>query len=174
MFDEDEMFEDIDEETDDSFPDEDDDDFQERSYADPNEKTSSFLDDPWPRTALILILIGLGFVLLTPNAIWSQWYGYLITTYGLLALVAVSSGISLGVWRDAGGSRLRWGGLTNLLVVLVCGVVGTLDAIWMVTTGESILPGSNTPVLGLAAVIVLFSLYTLWLIQRTFKTEPSA
>ncbi len=168
MFDEDEIFEDITEEDEDK-----EEDYEERSYADPNEKGPSFINDPWPKTVFILIMIGFGFVLLTPSAIWSQWLYYLIITYGLLVLVGVSSVISIGVWRDAGGSRLRWGGLTNLIVVLVCGVIGTLDAIWMVTTGTSVLPGSNTPVLGLAAVIVLFSLYALWLIQRTFKTEAT-
>ncbi|MHA2425404.1 MAG: hypothetical protein ACXAEF_11485 [Candidatus Thorarchaeota archaeon] len=174
MFDEDELFEEIDEEEEDTFPDNEDDDeeeYEERSYADPNQQTTSFLDDPWPMAAFILIIIGLVLVLFTPPTIWSAWHYYLIVTYGLIVLVVLSSVISLGVWRNAAGSRLRWGGLTNLFVVIISGVVGVLDSISIVTTGVSIIPGSNTPVLALAAVIVLFSLYTLWLIQRTFTAE---
>ncbi|MHA1907544.1 MAG: hypothetical protein ACW98Y_09645 [Candidatus Thorarchaeota archaeon] len=179
MYDEDEMFEDIDEEEEDTFPDEADydegeaDNYPERTYAEPEERLESFLDDPWPRMAFILIVIGLGLVILTPNAIWSTWYLYLITTYGLIVLAGVASIISIGVYRNAEGSRLRWGGITNLLVVLISGAVGVADAVSIVTTGSSILVGSSTPLLALCVVIILFSMYTLWLIQRTFTADAS-
>jgi hypothetical protein len=177
MYDEDEMFEDIDEE-DDTFPDEDDynedsvDNYPERTYGEPSERFA-FLEDPWPAMAFIFIIIGLVIVIFTPPTIWSAWHYYIVTTYGLILLAGVASMISLGVWRNAEGSRLRWGGLTNLIVVLAAGVVGVVDAIMVITTGSSILVGSTTPLLALCVVIILFSMYTLWLIQRTFTAEAS-
>lgn len=175
MFDEDEMFEEDDEDVEDdeyfSDEDEEDNEMEERSYAAPNETLSSFINDPWPKTVFILLLIGLAFVLFTPNSIWSLWHYYLVTTYGLIVLVGVSCIISLGVWKKAGESRLRWGGVTTLIVDVISGVVGVLDSISVVTTGSSIIPGANTPILALATLIVVFSLYTLWLIQRTFNVE---
>ncbi|MFW9909008.1 MAG: hypothetical protein ACFFEF_10565 [Candidatus Thorarchaeota archaeon] len=156
---------------DDTFPD-DNDSYEERSYATPAERVSSFVHDPWPKTAFILIVLGLSLSLLTPPAIWSQWVYYLLATYLLLVLVAVASINSIKVWTGAEGSRLRWGGLTNLIVVIVSAAAGVWDAILMITTGVSLIPGSNTSVILLAAVIVAFSIYTLWLIQRTFSAEP--
>ena len=178
MYDEDEVFEDFDEEEeDDTFLDEEDemDNYPERTYPEPSEPSDrfAFLEDPWPMMAFIFIVIGLAIVLFTPSAIWSVWHYYIVTTYGLILLAGVASMISLGVWRNAEGSRLRWGGLTNLIVVLAAGVVGVVDAINLIMTGSSILVGSSTPLLALCVVIILFSMYTLWLIQRTFTAEAS-
>ncbi len=169
------LFDDLDEEEEDVFfPDEDEEEIQERSRPSPMDvigDASSFMDDPWPPVAFILILIGFGFTLLTPVDIWSVHHYYLVTTYLLIVFVAIAGVISLGVWKKAAGSRLRFGGLTNLLVVIVCGIFGTIDTIMVVTTGLPLIPGTTTPVLALAFVIVIFSLYSLWLIQRTFATD---
>ncbi|MFW9933580.1 MAG: hypothetical protein ACFFDR_13095, partial [Candidatus Thorarchaeota archaeon] len=166
---------DVDEEEEDVFfPDEDEEEIEYRrgtSALNEIPDKPSFMDDPWPPIAFILILIGFGFTLLTPVDIWSQHVYYLVTTYLLLVFVAIASVISLGVWKKAGGSRLRFGGITNLLVVLICGAFGTVDTLLVVTTGNPLIPGTNTPVLLLAFVIVIFSLYSLWLIQRTFATD---
>jgi len=171
MFNEDDSI-DVFDEDEDTFPDDELVPDEERSYQDLIKEPSPFSDDPWPKTVFIIIMIGFGFTLLTPPDIWSQWHYYLVITYGLLVLAGISSVISIGVWNNTAGSRLRYGGLTNLLVVLICGVLGTLDTILMITTGESVVPGSGG-ILALAAVIVLFSLYSLWLIQRTFNVDKS-
>ncbi len=172
------LFEEMDDEEEDAFfPDEDEEEIEERSRPSPMKvmgDEKSFLDDPWPPIAFILIIIGFGFTLLTPYDIWSQHHYYLVVTYLLIVFVAIASVISLGVWRNSGGSRLRYGGLTNLLVVLVCGIFGTADTILVVTTGLPLIPGTSTPVLALAFVIVIFSLYSLWLIQRTFSADKSS
>ena len=176
MIDDEEFFEEDEDEEDEFFPDEDEEEIAERSrpsFSEVLSSESSLLDDPWPMTAFVLIIIGFGFTLLTPADIWSANVYYLVITYLLLVFVAVASVISLNVWREAGGSRLRFGGLTNLIVVIVCGIFGLVDTILVVTTGLPLIPGTNTPVLALAFVIVLFSLYSLWLIQRTFNAEPS-
>ncbi len=177
MYDDDDFFEeDEDVEEDAFFPDEDKEEIEERSRPSFDEvlsDRSSFLDDPWPITAFILTVIGFGFTLLTPVEIWNANHYYLIVTYLLLVFVAAASVISLNVWKQAAGSRLRFGGLTNLLVVLICGAFGLIDTILVVTTGYPILPDTNTPVLALAFVIVLFSMYSLWLIQRTFNADPT-
>lgn len=156
------------------FPDEDEEEREERQRPPPErfmDDTHNFMEDPWPPAAFILILIGFGFTLLTPIDLWSQHVYYLVTTYLLIVFVVIASIISLGVWKKAGGSRLRFGGLTNLLVVLICGVFGTLDTLLVVFTGVPLIQGTTTPVLLLAFVIVIFSLYSLWLIQRTFATD---
>lgn len=133
--------------------------------------TVPFIEDPWPKTVFILMLIGFGLTLFTPPALWSAWNYYLMLTYGLIVLVSVASVYSIRVWKAPTRSRLRYGGFANLFVVLACAVAGLLDAFVTITTGTPILSVSDTPILVLAFVIVIFSLYTLWLIQRTFATE---
>ncbi len=159
-----------------SSPDEEEEDIEalnlpRRSYEPEPSSRVPFVEDPWPRIVFILMLIGFGLTLLTPPALWSMWNYYLLLTYGLLVIVAVASLYSIKVWKAPTGSRLRYGGLANLFVVLACAVAGLLDAFVTITTGVPILPGSDTPVLFLAFIIVIFSLYTLWLIQRTFTAE---
>ncbi len=173
MFNEDDNIDIFDEDEDAvTFPDEELSDDEERSYDDLIKERSAFSDDPWPPIVFILMLIGFGFVLLTPPDIWSVWHYYLVITYGLLVLSGISSVISIGVWNNTQGSRLRYGGLTNLIVVLICGGMGTLDTLLIIATGDSLIPGSGV-ILLLATVIVIFSLYSLWLIQRTFNVDQS-
>jgi hypothetical protein len=157
-----------------SFPEEEEEDLKglnlpRRSYE--PIATEPFIEDPWPKTVFILMLIGFGIVLFTPPVVWAAWNYYLLLTYGLIMLVAVASIISIKVWKASVGSRLRYGGLANLIVVLSCGVAGLLDSFVTITTGVPLVTISDTPVLVLAFVIVIFSLYTLWLIQRTFAAE---
>ncbi len=177
---EEDLFEDDydEEEMDDSFPDEDEDDIiDDRDLyipeAEPSEdKWSKFLEDPWPKTVFILMLIGFGFVLLTPTDIWFANVYFLATNYVLLIMASVGGVFSIKIWKEAEGNRLRWGGITNLIVVLVSAIVGTADTIMWVTLGSSIIPGAENTVLALATVIVLFSIYSLWLIQKTFQRTP--
>ncbi|MHA1962919.1 MAG: hypothetical protein ACW99U_22245 [Candidatus Thorarchaeota archaeon] len=142
----------------------------ERSYPVLSE-TPSFIENPWPKVTLVLILIGLGFTLLTPPAIWSNWVYFLVVNYLLIVMAGAGSAYSVKVWKTAAGSRLRYGGMTNLVVVIAAAIIGTLDTISWMINGTSIVAGVNTPILALAAVIVLFSLYSLWLIQRTFQGD---
>ena len=141
---------------------------EERSYSVPSEKPS-FIDDPWPKVTLVLILIGIGFTLLTPPSIWSVWLYFLVVNYLLIVMAGAGAAYSVKVWKAAEASRLKYGGITNLIVVIVAAIIGTLDTISWMTNGTSLIGGVNTPILVLAAVIVLFSLYSLWLIQRTFQ-----
>jgi hypothetical protein len=131
---------------------------------------ASFVLDPWPKTAFILIVIGFGFDLLTPPAIWSVYVYWLVMNYALLVLVAVAAVQSIKIWVLGAGSRLRWGGITNLALVVGSGVLGTLDTISWLGFGSSIVPGYDSSLLLLSAVLVIFSLYTLFLIQRTFNS----
>jgi hypothetical protein len=142
----------------------------ERSYPVLGE-TPSFIDNPWPKVTLVLILIGLGFTLLTPPAIWSDWVYFLLVNYLLIVMAGAGSAYSVKVWKTASGSRLKYGGITNLVVVIAAAIIGTLDTISWMINGTSIVAGVNTPILALATVIVLFSLYSLWLIQRTFQGD---
>ncbi len=158
-----------------SFPDEDEEDIavdsDSLSVTEGSGK-GSFMDDPWPPVAFFLIIIGLLLTTLTPADVWSQHVYYLAATYLLVVFVAISSVISLGVYRNT-ATRLRYGGVTTFIVDIVCGIFGIIDTFLVVFTGTPLLLGATTPVLAIAFVIVVFTLYTLWLIQRTYATEAS-
>jgi len=127
--------------------------------------------DPWPRIVFILTLIGLGIALLTPPAIWSIWNYFILGDYFLIVFVGVAIVFSLQTWSKAGTHRLRWAGPTNAIVALLCGAIGTLDtASWMVY-GAGLFAGIESPLLSLLIMLVIFSLYSLWLVQRSFGKQ---
>ena len=167
-----------------TFPDEDEEDDEveevgEEEYAQieevfsehGKEGFSGFMTDPWPPVVFILTLIGLGIVFLTPPAIWSVWNYFILGDYILIVAVGVAIVFSLGVWNKVGTHRLRWAAPTNVIVVLLCGAIGTLDtASWMVY-GAGLLAGIDTPLLSLLIMLVIFSLYSLWMVQRSFGQQ---
>ena len=172
--DEDTFFEDDEyeeEEEEDSFPDEED---YEEDY-DPADalyetgsRLESFADDPWPQTTFILVVIGLALVLLTPPDIWFAWNYFLIADYFMIIIGGAAVAYSIVTWVRAGNHRLRWAGLTNLILVLALIIVATLDTFSWVVNLQSIIPGISTPIISLALVLAVFSIYSLWVIQRNF------
>lgn len=133
---------------------------------------SGLMIDPWPRVVFILTLIGLGIVFLTPTAIWSVWNYFILGNYLLIVFVGVAIVFSMVIWSKAGTHRLRWAGPTNVIVVLLCGAIGTLDTASWMSSGAGIFAGIETPLLSLLIMLVIFSLYSLWLIQRSFGHQP--
>ena len=174
-FDEDETEEDLD----DTFPDAEEDEVEETSgygdavsYPSDSQKWAKFIVDPWPTIAFVIIVVGLAFTVLTPPAIWALWSYTILLNYGLIAMAAIATVNSIKVWVTAGGSRLKYGGLTNVFLVIACAIAGTIDTIFWMFFGVSFIPGFTDPILMLCMVLVLFSMYSLWLIQRTFVQEP--
>ena len=167
------------EEAEDDFPDEEfeeeeDDDFVpiDDYYKPRGEKLAKFVEDPWPPTTFILVIIGLAMVLLTPPAIWAIWNYFLISDYFMIILGSAAIAYSLVTWSRAGKHRLRWAAVTNLFLVLLLIIIATLDTFsWMVNL-QSIFPGVETPIISLALVLAVFSIYSLWVIQRNF-TQPT-
>ncbi|MFW9844907.1 MAG: hypothetical protein ACFFEV_10045 [Candidatus Thorarchaeota archaeon] len=182
------FFEEDEEEEDATFPDEDvaDEDIAEdedediidvvdtefRSYDEPSGSwLANFLADPWPPTVFIITVIGLGIVLLTPPDVWGP------NRYGILGLffliVAAFAGIvfSLITWQRAGTHRLKWAGPVNIIVIVISTVVGTIDTISWITTGVGMIPLLETPLILLCFMMVFFSLYMLWMIQRSLDPE---
>lgn len=165
-----------------TFPDEDEEDIEEVDegeyeaieevfsdrYA---EKSSGFILDPWPRIVFILTIIGLGIVLLTPPAFWAIWNYFILADYFLIVFVGVAIVFSLATWTKAGTHRLRWAGPSNVIVSLICGGIGTLDTASWILSGTGLFAGIDTPLIGLCMVLVIFSLYTLWLVQRSFGPQ---
>jgi len=179
--DEDTFFEDDEydeeEEQEDSFPD--DEDYEEEDY-DPADalyesrgsRLESFANDPWPRITFILVVIGLVMVLITPPDIWFSWNYFLIANYLMIIIGGVAIAYSIVTWVRAGEHRLRWAGLTNLILVLALISVATIDTLSWVVNFQSIFPGIQTPIISLALVLAMFSIYSLWVIQRNF-TQPT-
>ncbi|MHA1963729.1 MAG: hypothetical protein ACXACG_04425 [Candidatus Thorarchaeota archaeon] len=179
--DEDTFFEDDEyeeEEEEDDFPDvevvdEDDDDYYPKDALDEprGERLAKFVDNPWPPTTFVLVVIGLAIVLLTPHDLWRIWNYFLIADYFMIILGAVAIAYSLVTWSRAEGHRLRWAGLTNLFVVFTCVILATLDTFSWMVNAQSIIPAVQTPIITLAIVIVVFSIYSLWVIQRNFAPQ---
>ncbi len=172
---EDEEFE---EEEEDDFPDEEYEEDEELDfepedvlYRSPGERFSKFAEDPWPKTTFILVLIGLAMVLLTPPDLWALWNYFLIADYFMIIIGGAAIAYSLVTWNRAGKHRLRWAAVTNLVLVLVLIIIATLDTFSWVAFLQSIIPGVDTPIISLALVLAVFSIYSLWVIQRNF-TQP--
>lgn len=168
FYEDDEYDEDEEEE---SFPDEDEDDEYESIedlYESGEGRLDKFANDPWPSTTFVLVIIGLAMVLLTPVDIWFAWNYFLIAEYFMLIIGGVAIAYSLVTWSRAGKHRLRWAGLTNLVLVFALIIVGTLDTFSWILTLHSLFPGVQTPIISLALVLAVFSIYSLWVIQRNF------
>lgn len=149
-------------------------DFKEiRTYEDkePGYAYANFLRDPWPPTALIITLIGLGIVLLTPSSIWAPNRYGILGVYFLISAGLVGIVFSLITWSRAGTHRLRWAGPVNIIIIVLSVVVGTADSISWILNGVSIIPVLDSSLLLLSFMLVFFSLYTLWMIQRSLDPE---
>jgi hypothetical protein len=177
--DEDTFFEDDEyeeeEEEEDSFPDEEfdeeeDDDFDPADVLyEPSEgRLASFVKDPWPQTVFILVIIGLAILLLTPTNLWFIWNYFLIANYFMIIIGAAAITYSLITWDRAGKHRLRWAAVTNLIVVLLLIILASLDTFSWIINAASIIPGVQTPIISLALILAVFSIYSLWVIQRNF------
>jgi len=178
--DEDTFFEDdsTEEEEDDDFPDtevveaEDDDYDPSDALDEPSEdKLEKFANDPWPPTTFVMVVIGLAMVLLTPPDIWFAWNYFLLADYFMIVIGGTAVAFSIVTWHRAGTHRLRWAGVTNLILISALIVVATLDTFSWVANFQSIIPGVQTPIISLALVLAFFSIYSLWVIQRNF-TQP--
>lgn len=157
------------EEEEEDFPDEEDEEDEWYDFDQPG-KLSKFADDPWPTTTFYLMLIGF-LVVFAPPILWDGANRYfLLATYVLIILCGVAISYSLVTWEKGRGVKgwLRWAGITNLVVVVIFGVVGVLDSISWVVSLQSIIPGITTPLISLIMVMVVFSIYTLWIVQKNF------
>ena len=186
--DDDTFFEDEDAEEDATFPDEDieDEDIAEeveeyieeikefRSYddADSTSGFAKFMADPWPPTAFIITLIGLGLVLLTPSTIWDPNRYGIIGVFALLGASLVGIVFSLITWQRAGTHRLKWAGPVNIMVILVAAGIGVVDTFSWILFTTGMIPGLDQPLILLCFMLVFFSLYMLWMIQRSLDPEP--
>jgi hypothetical protein len=168
---EEEDYEEEEEEEEDDFPEEEeeDDGYDPRYALDSSSRLSKFADDPWPTTAFIIMLAGFG-VVFAPPILWAGANRYfLLSIYLLLILGCVAVAYSLVTWETGRGSRLRWAAVTNIIVVTACLVIGVLDTVSWVVSFQSIIPGIATPLLSLVLVLVVFSIYTLWIVQKQFS-----
>jgi hypothetical protein len=175
FFEDDEYEEEEEEEEEDDFPDLEDTDVEddnyepiEAIYKPRGERLANFVKDPWPPTTFILVIIGLAMVLLTPPDLWAIFNYFLIADYFMIILGGAAMAFSLVTWNRAGRHRLRWAGITNLVVVSALLIVATLDTFSWMVSAQSIIPGLDTPIITLALVLVVFSIYSLWVIQRNF------
>lgn len=183
--DEDTFFEDDEYEEDDSFPDEeveeeDDDEEYEEDYdledeglPQPSfkERMATFIEDPWPRIVFYLMVIGFAVVLLTPPNTWAIHRYSIIGVYLLTILAGVAAVYSMITWIRAGADKLRYAGITNLAVVVMATILGVLDTTFWIVFGVSVIPGYQVSLLFISYVLVIFSLYSLWMIQKSLNPQ---
>jgi hypothetical protein len=169
-YDEDDTFPDVEEEEEEEYEEDVELDFDEEDYLTPTrgERLEKFIKDPWPRTIFFLLLVGFAVVFLIPPGFWAIWRYFIIADYLLVILGAVGLVYSLMTWSKSAGDRLRWAGITNVFVVLAGVIIGLLDTLSWIFLGGSIVPGFETPLLAFCFVLVIFSLYSLWMIQKSF------
>ncbi|MGQ4912330.1 MAG: hypothetical protein ACP6KW_09200 [Candidatus Thorarchaeota archaeon] len=134
------------------------------------EQVAEFVKDPWPKTTFVLMLIGFVLVFLTPPDFWAAWRYLIIANYILVVMGGVGLVYSLITWSKSEGDRLRWAGITNIFVVLAGVIIGVIDTASWILLGTSVVPGFDTSLLGFCFVLVLFSLYSLWMIQKSFDS----
>ncbi|MGY5858463.1 MAG: hypothetical protein RTU63_03770 [Candidatus Thorarchaeota archaeon] len=146
---------------------------EERSYdLDTTTGFAKFIADPWPPTAFIITLIGLGIVLLTPPDIWAPHRYNILAVFALLSASLVGIVFSLITWTRAGTHRLKWAGPANIIVILVAAGFGVADTLSWILSNTGIIAGLDQPLILLTFMLVFFSLYTLWMIQRSLDPEP--
>ena len=186
----DEFFEDEEYDEDDSFPDEEeyeeeeeeedeDDHLDEDDYIEEDldertlrERVAVFIEDPWPKTVFFLMLVGFALVLLTPYGVWALYRYSIMGVFILVILAGVGAVYSLTTWIRAGADKLRYAGITNLAVVILATVLGGLDTLFWVLFGTSVIPGYEVSLLFICYVLVIFSLYSLWMIQKSLDPQP--
>ena len=144
---------------------------EERTYAPSVSKLDKFLKDPWSPSVFVLILIGLGLVLLTPPAIWNPFRYFILADYFLIVFGFAGMIFSLMTWSRAGTNRLRWAGPTNIIVVLASVSLGIIDSISWMVNDTGLFPSIATPILPLSFMLVVFTMYTLWLVQRSLDPD---
>ncbi len=164
---------------------EDDEDYEEEDFEDeedfPEEvervlrrqeesRFTTFLEDPWPKTAFVLILIGFAIILPWPETIWFTWLYHIIALYVLSILGVVAMVYSLKAWITT-STRIRFIGMTFIVISVVCLIVGFIDTIAWAITGNSFIPALQTPLVVLLVVIEVFLIYTLWIMRSQFM-EP--
>ncbi|MHA2385432.1 MAG: hypothetical protein ACXAEE_04395, partial [Candidatus Thorarchaeota archaeon] len=128
---------------------------------------AAFLQDPWPKTAFILILIGFAIILPWPEPIWFTWLYHIIALYVLSILGVVAIVYSLKAWITV-STRIRFIGMTFIIISVVCIAVGFIDTIAWAITGSSFIPALQTPLVVLLVVIEVFLIYTLWIMRSQF------
>ncbi|MBD3407621.1 MAG: hypothetical protein GF411_16005 [Candidatus Lokiarchaeota archaeon] len=160
-------------EEDDTFPDAEEDEFEEiRTYHQPQvDRWKVFLADPYPIVTFILTIIGIALVVLMPPNIDYFWKWNLVGFYFLIVIVGAGSVMAIKAWKMADGKIIRYGGLTNLFVMIASAIIALADIIVQISTGNSIVPGFSGSLIGIAGIIILFSVYSLWLIQRVVTSE---
>ena len=165
-------YDDIYEDHDESFPDEEEESDEDSEYSPviPKARINTLLNDPFAYLGIPVTIIGLLIVLLTPFGIWEIFRYLIAADYLLLVLGAAASYFALKVWYGRHTGWLRFGGPTNLLVIWVTFVLSTLDLFSWIVAGVSIL-GLAEPLVTTGLVIILFCVYSLWLIQRSLERE---
>lgn len=139
-----------------------------------NERLSSFLVDPWPQLTLLLTIIGFLIVILVPHEVWHTEVfpglvaGHLfVGNYLVLILGTGATVMALMVWNTQKG-WLRYAGITNVIVILLCVVIATADTIAWSLTGQGLFPSIiDSPMLSLMAIMIMFCIYSLWMIRKT-------
>ncbi|TFG32989.1 hypothetical protein EU527_09095 [Candidatus Thorarchaeota archaeon] len=181
--DDDTFFEDDEEDFEDTtFPDEDivdEEEYEEdiseleevRSYEPSIGRLATLLKDPWPPVVFFITVIGLGLVLLTPPAIWNPHRYFILADYFLIVFGSVAIILSLMTWSRAGTHRLRWAGPTNIIVVIASVALGIIDSLSWMLNSVGLFPTIETPILPLCFMLVIFTMYTLWLVQRSLDPD---
>ncbi len=133
-------------------------------------RIQKFLDDPWPPATFVLMILGFIIVLFTPVPIWFRWNWTIIGMYFLWILTTVGIVIGLGIWYGPVRTRVRYSGISTILVAALFGLVGTADTLLYIGGGE-LIAGLGGSLLSLSSMIIVFTLYSLWLVQRVIQNE---
>ncbi|RDE11480.1 MAG: hypothetical protein C4K49_11790 [Candidatus Thorarchaeota archaeon] len=133
------------------------------------EEKVPFVDDPWPRIVFFLMVIGFVFVIFTPPAAWAAWSWTFVGAYFLVMLVTAGMTFGFLIWVKNPETNLRFGGFTNMIVILICGMLGVVDTTSLIVVGVPLFPALGTSLMSICTLIVIMCMYSLWLIQRTLS-----
>ena len=78
---------------------------------------------------------------------------------------------SLVTWNRAGTHRLKWVAPVSILVILAAGGVGIVDTGSWILYNTGIVAGLDQSLLLLCFMLVFFSIYMLWMIQRSLDPD---
>jgi hypothetical protein len=90
-----------------------------------------------------------------------------VGNYLVLILGTGAAVMALMVWNTQKG-WLRYAGITNVIVILLCVIIATADTIAWSLTGQGLFPSIiDSPMLSLMAIMMMFCIYSLWMIRKT-------
>jgi hypothetical protein len=138
-----------------------------------SERLEAFIDDPWPPLAFVMVLVGFAVIMPWPPTVWFAWSYFILGLYAILIISGAAAVLSLEAWVRS-PTRSRYLGPVFLIALIAVVLMAIVDTMSWIQTGASIIPELTGPyLLQLALLVDIFSVYTMWIVRRSYAEETA-